>query len=142
MLEKRSLMNKSYSELVELKTFQERFEYLKLPGRVGDETFGFDRFLNQTFYASREWRQARSAAIVRDNGCDLGIPDRDIWGQIYVHHINPITLQDLQEGRTIILDLENLICTSKTTHTAIHYGSFAQIPNLPPKRMKGDTTLW
>ena len=107
---------KSYSELITFPTFMERFEYLALNGKVGEMTFGSRRYLNQVFYTSDAWRSVRDEVIIRDNACDLGIPDRDIGGLIYIHHINPITLEDIEKRRSCALDPENLICVSRRTH--------------------------
>ena len=133
---------KSYRELRRLKTFEERFEYLKLDGIVGRSTFGFERYLNQEFYRSAEWKRVRRDIIVRDDGCDLGIPDRKIFGKIIVHHINPITIEDIERGADFIFDSNNLICTSHNTSNAIHYGDASLLPRLPIERRKGDTYLW
>lgn len=133
---------KSYRELRRLKTFEERFNYLKIGGVVGKQTFGFERYLNQNFYRSTEWRQTRRDVIVRDNGCDLGISDREIFGRVIIHHINPITIEDIELGRDCIFDHDNLICTSHDTSNAIHYGNAALLPTLPQERRKGDTLLW
>ena len=135
-------MLRTYRELIQLETFEERFEYLKLSGRTGVPTFGFDRYLNQYFYRSREWKQIRREVIIRDNACDLAIPDRSLYRGIRVHHMNPVTAEDLEMGRDIVLDLEYLICTSHTTHNAIHFGSKDNLVMLPKERTKGDTTLW
>ena len=113
---------RTYSELIALPTFEERFQYLKLDQRIGEDTFGFDRYLNQRFYRSEEWKQVRNEVIVRDNGCDLAIPDREIFGRIIVHHMNPISLDDIDGNEKYILDPEYLITTFKTTHDAIHFG--------------------
>ena len=133
---------KSYRELIRLRTFEERFEYLKLGGAVGRETFGFERYLNQTFYNSKEWKPCRRDIIVRDNGCDLAIPDREIFGRIIVHHINPITIDDIEFGRDCVLDPDNLVCTSHNTSNAIHYGDASLLAKIPQDRRKGDTYLW
>lgn len=135
---------KTYSEMVKLKTFEERFNYLKLDGRVGKETFGFDRYLNQQFYhKDLKWKAARNRAIVRDNGCDLGIEGREIEGPINVHHINPITKSDILNRDPKLYDLENLICTEyNTTHKAIHYGSKELLRQDPIIRTKNDTCPW
>ena len=114
---------RTYSELVLLPTFEERYEYLRLDGRVGEETFGFDRWLNQTFYKSEEWLSMRDKIIVRDNGCDLGIPGRDIYSRILIHHMNPITKEDILRRSDILLNPEYLICVTPNTHRAIHYGN-------------------
>jgi len=135
-------MIKSYRELCRLKTFEDRFEYLKLNGSVAKTTFGFERYLNQMFYQSREWKQTRRGVILRDNGCDLGIFDRDIHSQILVHHINPITLEDVEDGADCIFDPDNLITTILPTHNAIHYGDASLLLKLPKVRIKNDTCLW
>lgn len=114
--------SKSYGVLSTLSTFEERFRYLKLHGQVGADTFGYDRYINQNFYRSREWKLIRNAVIVRDGGCDLGISDRPIRGQIYIHHINPISLDDFENNPENLLDMNNLICVSFETHNALHYG--------------------
>lgn len=132
-----------YSELKRLETFTERYEYLKLGGEVGRSTFGFDRYLNQTFYKSHLWRQARDHVIVRDNGCDLGIPDREIHSELLVHHMNPILPDDIIHGEEWIVDPEFLILTTKSTHNAIHYGDDSKlIPTAVFKRSPNDTNLW
>lgn len=134
---------KTYSELKQLKTFEERYEYLKIGGKVGEETFGFDRYINQLFYTSDEWRSLRNKIIVRDNGCDLGIPDREIKGSnIIIHHMNPITKEDILNRSKFLLDPEYLICTFKPTHDAIHYGSEDLLPKGPVERTKNDTCPW
>lgn len=127
---------------MQLRTFEERFEYLKLGGVVGRSTFGYDRYLNQIFYTSREWRHVRRDIIARDNGCDLGIPGRDIPDRIIVHHINPITMEDIESRNPIALDPNNLICVSHNTSNALHYSSASLLTTLPPTRKKGDTKLW
>lgn len=139
-----TMITKSYSELITLPTFEERYEYLKLDGIVGKETFGFDRHLNQMFYASKEWRRFRRDIIVRDMGCDLGISDREIKGPIYIHHINPIPKDALIKGRwDILLNPENCICVSFDTHNAIHYGDAGLlIPTEPIERKQNDTCPW
>lgn len=133
---------KSYSELRSLQTFEERYEYLRIGGQVGAATFGFERYLNQEFYRSREWRRARDEVIVRDNGCDLGILGREIHETIYIHHINPITIEDIENGSPLLFDPNNLISTTHTTHQAIHYGNKSLLRILPPERRRGDTDLW
>ncbi len=135
-------MYKSYQELCGLLTFEERFEYLKIGGLVGEATFGYERYLNQSFYRSREWKQTRRDIIIRDNGCDLAVPDREIFGRIVVHHINPITVEDIEFGRECIFDPNNLICTSHNTSNAIHYGDASLLLRIPKERSKGDTQLW
>lgn len=114
---------KTYTELSELKTYEERFEYLSMNKSVGEETFGFDRYLNQQLYKSKDWLIVRDAVIMRDNGCDLGLEDYDIFGTIHVHHMNPITSDDIKNVSEYLLDPEYLICVSIDTHNAIHYGS-------------------
>lgn len=134
---------KTYSELIELSTFKERFEYLKLNGRVGEDTFGYDRYLNQIFYKSKEWLSIRNYVITRDNGCDLGVPGREILGdKILIHHINPITKEDILNRSKKLLDPENLITTVKNTHDAIHYGSSDLLYEEPIERSKNDTCPW
>jgi hypothetical protein len=133
---------KSYSQLIRIPTFMERYRYLKLDGVVGDSTFGFNRYINQSFYTSSVWRQLRSRVIVRDEGCDLAIPDRPIGGTIFIHHINPITLDMFENDDPLLYDEDNLICVSRDTHSAIHYGDESLlIPDFTP-RQPGDTKLW
>lgn len=134
---------KSYSTLITLPTFEERYHYLKLGGRVGEETFGFDRYLNQLFYSSREWKTFRRDIIVRDLGCDLGINDRVITGIILLHHINPIDLADIhRRNLNVLLNPENVICTSLNTHNAIHYGDESLLTLAPIERRPNDTCPW
>lgn len=133
---------RTYSELITLPTFEERYEYLKLGGAVGEETFGFDRWLNQRFYKTREWIQVRDKIIVRDFGCDLGIEDREIYGRILIHHMNPISQEDIIHRSEILLDPEFLICTSKVTHDAIHYGDASLLTTGPIVRTQFDTCPW
>lgn len=133
---------RTYSELITLPTFEERYQYLRLDGRVGKETFGFDRWLNQRFYKDPEWRSIRDDVIIRDNGCDLGIEGRDIRSLIIVHHMNPITQEDILERRSILLDPENLICVTDRTHKAIHYGNEELLDKGPIVRTKNDTCPW
>lgn len=133
---------KTYSELIALPTFEERYEYLRLNARVGEDTFGFDRYLNQNFYRSAEWRRIRDRVIVRDNGCDLAIDDRIIYGKILIHHMNPITDKDLFNLSDILLDPEYLICVSHNTHNAIHYGDGERLVKDPIVRTKNDTCPW
>lgn len=134
--------SKSYRELRRLDTFEERYRYLALRGTLGLETFGFDRWVNQRFYKSREWLRSRDEVILRDNGCDLGIPGYEIHSGLIVHHMNPITLSDLEDGDDWVIDPEFLICTSLRTHNAIHYGDESLLPRGPIERKVGDTTLW
>lgn len=133
---------KTYSELITLPTFEERFNYLRLDGRVGEETFGFDRYMNQMFYRSDEWRALRDRIIIRDNGCDLGIEDREIYGRIIIHHMNPITKEDIRTRSDLLLNPEYLICTIKSTHDAIHYGDGSLLFTAPITRTKNDTCPW
>jgi hypothetical protein len=141
-LQKMSTPRRCYSELQGLRTINERFDYLVLRGAVGKSTFGFDRWLNQEFYQSREWRMAREAVIVRDLGCDLGIEGYEIYQGLLVHHMNPITPDDLVLGARTVLDPEYLITTSKATHNAIHYGDRTLLPLVPVDRRPDDTRLW
>ena len=133
---------KTYSELVTLPTFEERFKYLQLSGVVGKETFGFDRYLNQTLYRSQKWKAIRDHIIVRDNGCDLGVEGYDIYGKILVHHMNPITRKDIELGSDFLLNPEFLICTTHNTHNAIHYGDEELLVRAPIVRTKNDTCPW
>lgn len=134
---------RTYSELSKLKTFRERYEYLKLDGTVGEETFGFDRYINQMFYKSEEWKRIRNYVITRDNGCDLGIQDRKIIDSvILVHHMNPITKEDIINKNEILLDPEYLITTIKPTHDAIHYGDESLLADDLVIRSKNDTCPW
>lgn len=136
------MMTRTYSELIRLPTFEERFRYLKLHGTLGIATFGFDRYMNQNFYTSREWKLVRNEVIVRDSSCDLGILDRPIFEAIRVHHMNPITIEDFENGTDAILDPEFLICVSLNTHNTIHFGDEKSLYHLPKERRKGDTKLW
>lgn len=134
---------RTYSELKELKTFEERFKYLKLGGIVGVETFGFDRYFNQKFYLTREWKQIRNHVIVRDLGCDLGCEDHEIFGQrIVIHHMNPIDLEDIEKKTDFLLNPEFLITTIHSTHNAIHYGDESLIITAPIERRRNDTCPW
>ena len=137
-----STIIRTYSELITLPTFEERYRYLKLNGRVGEDTFGFDRYLNQIFYKSNEWLDVRDYVIVRDGGCDLGMPDREIFGKILVHHMNPIRQEDILRRSKWLLDPEYLICTIKNTHDAIHYGDESLLILTPTERTKNDTCPW
>lgn len=132
----------TYSELIRLPTFEERFDYLRLDGSVGLDTFGYDRWMNQDFYRSPEWKRARAYVISRDYGCDLGIRDRPISGAIYVHHMNPLTKDDILGSADALLDPENLICVSRLTHEAITYGSADLLPKGPAVRRANDTIPW
>jgi hypothetical protein len=133
---------RSYSELSQLDSFEDRFEYLKLGGDVGLATFGFDRYVNQVFYTSYHWRKARNDVILRDLGRNLGVYGHDIHGQILVHHMNPIVLDDIVNGEEWITDPEFLVCTNKKTHNAIHFGREHQFPEVALTRSPSDTTLW
>lgn len=133
---------RTYSELITIPDFKERFLYLKLDGKVGEETFGYDRYLNQIFYRSPEWKRVRREVIIRDLGCDLGIEDRPLGSRIYVHHINPIKLKDINNRNLEILDPEFLICCSYDTHQAIHYGSEYLLIGDPVERKPFDTCPW
>lgn len=133
---------KTYSELIKLPTFEERYRYLRLTGRVGKDTFGFDRYMNQNFYRSKEWKRIRDEVIVRDNGCDLGMEDRIIHGRILIHHMNPITDRDILDLTEFLLDPEYLICVDHTTHNAIHYGDEDLLITNPVVRTKNDTCPW
>ena len=133
---------KTYSELITLPTFLDRYHYLKLNGQVGKDTFGFDRYLNQIFYQSKEWRSTRDYVIARDNGCDLGIAGHEIYGKILIHHMNPITVDDLLKRSDFLLNPEYLICTIKNTHDAIHYSDESLLITDPVERSKNDTCPW
>lgn len=133
---------RTYSELITLSTFEERYRYLQLNGKVGEETFGFDRYLNQIFYKSKEWLRIRDHVITRDNGCDLGIEDRDIFGRILIHHMNPITVDDILKRSDFLLNPDYLICTSKNTHDAIHYSDESLLFTGLIERTKNDTCPW
>lgn len=133
---------RTYSELVRLPTFEERFRYLKLDGLVGKDTFGFDRYLNQEFYRSKEWKEVRDFVIVRDNGCDLGMDGYEIVGRIYIHHMNPITVNDIVHSSDFLLNPDYLICVSHNTHNAVHYGDEDLLVTAPVERRKNDTCPW
>lgn len=135
-------MIRRYSELIRLNTFEERLSYLKLNGVVANETFGFDRYLNQQFYKSSEWKKVRQQVIIRDQGCDLGVPGHDIYDQIIVHHMNPISVEDIEHNPEILLDPEYLICVSLDTHNEIHYGIGNNTNSDFVERVPGDTKLW
>lgn len=133
---------KTYSELVKFQTFDERFEYLKLNGEVGRDTFGFDRWINQTFYRSSIWKKLRDQIIIRDNGCDLGLNGFEIPRRIIIHHMNPITIRDIELQSDFLLNPDFLICTSHSTHNALHYSDEQLIIKEPVKRFKNDTCPW
>ena len=135
-------MMRTYSELCRLKTFEERFDYLKLDGSVCAETFGFDRYLNQIFYHSKEWKDVRNQVIIRDNGCDLGIDGFEIYDKIIIHHMNPITMDDILYRKDELLNPEYLISTVLSTHLAIHYGDASMLPSAMVVRKRNDTCPW
>jgi len=136
------MRSRTYTELSRLETFEERYRYLELRGILGQETFGFDRWVNQRFYKSYEWENVRDYIINRDNGCDLGVPGYEIYSGLIVHHMNPISLDEVKHGDDSLIDPEFLITTSLRTHNAIHYGDESLIPREPITRRRGDTTLW
>ena len=134
---------KTYSELITFPTFEERYRYLKLDGVVGEDTFGFDRYLNQEFYQrDQEWKRIRDFVIIRDQGCDLGVEGREIRGKLLVHHMNPITKDDILKRSEFLLNPEYLICTLKSTHDAIHYGDENLLMKGPVERKPNDTCPW
>lgn len=133
---------RTYSELVEFDTFLKRYEYLSLRGTVGQETFGFDRWINQQFYTSSEWRKLRRDVIIRDQGCDLGVEGHDIHTRLIIHHMNPLTQDDIVHGTRNALDPEFLICTTHDTHNAIHFGDASLLAKPHIARSPGDTKLW
>lgn len=133
---------KTYSELARFETFEERYRYLRLHGSVGSETFGFDRYLNQVFYQSPKWKSVRDYVIIRDKGCDLGVEGFEIHGRILIHHINPITLEDIEKESAFLLDPEYLISTTHNTHNAIHYGDESLLIRAPIERTRNDTCPW
>lgn len=135
-------MTKSYSELITLPSFEERFAYLKLDGSIGKETIGYDRYLVEDFYRSDEWRRLRRDLIVRDNGCDMACEGRDIFGRIILHHINPIDTDSLRHDSFSMRDPENLVCVSWDTHQAIHYGNMDRLQTEYVPRVRGDTCVW
>ena len=135
--------DKSYSEMITMSEFDDRFRYAKLDGQVGMDTFGFDRYLNQQFYRSKEWKRLRDQIIIRDNGCDLGVPGHEISGKIYIHHLNPLSLEDITESTEKLFDPDNLVCVSAETHNAIHYGDESILEkNKIVERSPGDTCPW
>lgn len=133
---------RTYSQLKQIQTFEERYDYLKLGGVVGEDTFGFDRYLNQNFYRSREWKRVRDEVIMRDNGCDLGVDGHEIRGKILIHHMNPITSEDIHRVSDYLLNPEYLICVTHRTHNAIHYGDESLIVTAPIERTQNDTCPW
>ena len=136
------MFKKTYTDLIQLKTFKERYDYLRLGGVVGRDTFGYDRYLNQRFYQSPEWKQIRRDVIIRDEGRDLAMEGYELHGGIYVHHMNPVTIDDLANSAEWILDPEYLVCVSKQTHDAIHYGDASLLPQLPKERTPNDMCPW
>lgn len=133
---------RTYSDLAQIDDFVEKYEYLRIGGGVANETFGFERYLNQQFYKSKQWLDVRAYVITRDNGCDLGDPERPLFSDILVHHMNPMTADDIENWNPDILDPEYLITTCHDTHNAIHYGDESLLYIFPPAREAGDTTLW
>lgn len=133
---------RTYSELIALNTFEERFKYLKLDGSIGKETFGFDRYINQAFYNSQDWKKIKDIVIIRDNGCDLGIDGYEIYGRIYVHHMNPVSIEDFLYKTDYLINPEYLISTTHLTHNAIHYGDESLLVKAPVCRRKNDTCPW
>lgn len=133
---------RTYSELITLPTFGERFRYLKLDGKIGEITFGFQRWANQELYHSSEWLSFRDKVILRDNGCDLGVPNHEIFGSILIHHLNPITYEDIINRNACIFDFNNVVCTQLSTHNSIHYGDENLIIPVPIQRCRNDTCPW
>lgn len=134
---------RTYSELIKLPTFEDRYEYLKLNGKIGEETFGFDRYINQQLYQrSQKWKSIRDKVIIRDNGCDLSMEGYEIWGKIIIHHMNPITIEDIERESDFVFNPEYLISTSLNTHNAIHYGDENLLIKAPIERTKYDTCPW
>lgn len=133
---------RTYSELIKLPTFEDRFRYLQLNGVVGKETFGFDRYMNQVFYRSQRWKEIRDQIIIRDNGCDLGIEDRAIHGRVIIHHMNPLSFDDIEKESAYLLNPEYLICVTHNTHNAIHYGDENLLIKAPVERSRYDTCPW
>lgn len=133
---------RTYSELITLPTFEERFKYLQLNGQVGESTFGFDRYMNQVFYRSQKWKSIRDFVIIRDCGCDLGVEGYDIHGKIIIHHMNPLSTRDIETESDFLLNPDYLICTTHNTHNAIHYGDENLLVTAPIERTKNDTCPW
>ena len=133
---------RTYSELITIPTFEERFEYLQLKGSVGKDTFGYDRYLNQVLYRSPEWKRLRNQIIIRDNGCDLACDGYDVYGKVLIHHLNPITVEDVLARSRKVFDPDNLVCVSHSTHNAIHYGDMDLLVTGPIIRTKNDTCPW
>ena len=138
-----TMMNiRTYSELITFPTFEERFKYLQLNGQVGESTFGFDRYMNQVFYRSQKWKSIRDFVIIRDCGCDLGVEGYDIHGKIIIHHMNPLSMRDIETESDFLLNPDFLICTTHNTHNAIHYGDENLLVTAPIERTKNDTCPW
>lgn len=135
-------MDRTYSELIKFKTFEERVVYLKLESKIGEKTFGSNRYLNQRFYNSEEWKRIRRNIIIRDNGCNLGVHDEKIYGKIYIHHINPIGISDIINHTELLTNSENLICVDRETHDIIHYNSSKILNRNPIIRTMHDTCPW
>ena len=133
---------RTYSELIAFPTFEERFKYLQLNGQVGESTFGFDRYMNQVFYRSQKWKSIRDFVIIRDCGCDLGVEGYDIHGKIIIHHMNPLSMRDIETESDFLLNPDFLICTTHNTHNAIHYGNEKLLVTAPIERTKNDTCPW
>lgn len=133
---------RTYSELITIPTFEERFEYLQLKGSVGKDTFGYDRYLNQILYRSPEWKRLRNQIIIRDDGCDLACDGYDVYGKVLIHHLNPITVEDVLARSRKVFDPDNLVCVSHNTHNAIHYGDVDLLVTGPITRTKNDTCPW
>lgn len=133
---------KSYRELISINNYEARYEYLKETHRIGDKTFGYERYLNQALYNSNDWKPVRTRVIVRDNACDMAMPDHEIQGRIIVHHINPITIEMIVAGDPRVFDMDNLVCVSHLTHEAIHYGNRELLQKPFIERKAGDTRLW
>ena len=133
---------RTYSELITLPTFEERFKYLQLNGQVGESTFGFDRYMNQVFYRSQKWKSIRDFVIIRDCGCDLGVEGYDIHGKIIIHHMNPLSMRDIETESDFLFNPDFLICTTHNTHNAIHYGDENLLVTAPIERTKNDTCPW
>ena len=138
----RLMIIRTYSELIKINSYKDRYNYLQLTGGVGQETFGFDRYINQNFYRSRQWKAVRDFVIVRDNGCDLAMEGYEIHGKILIHHMNPISLKDIQMNSAFLMEPEYLISTVLSTHNAIHYGDENLLIRMPVERSKNDTCPW
>lgn len=135
-------MIRTYSKLISIPTFEDRFKYLQLSGIIGEQTFGWDRYFNQFFYRSPRWRKIRDQIIIRDNGCDMAMEGYDIFGKVIIHHMNPLSIKDIESESEFLLDPEYLICVSHNTHNAIHYGDENLLPIIPKERTPNDTCPW